>query len=508
MYLMLRTCGFWLAALLLVGQLSRQLLAVRDSNVKALIRGLRKNNLRNNGTNTSELGNESALRSNGTVELASKQTGLRALPQQAHYVRLAAPISDGLLPSFSTDQMPNRSLVAELYPFAVWNKDNMDSSAAVLEVDTTASPKVSNHLAFSDASWWEGISNLTDRHKASPLLAHMGTILLSLGGGTGLRPPMQRTASAWARRMAADQERQARYQNEAVMILLIVVYMAFISSSLSVLYAQLRNRSLVTFYADPREDMLSINDHRLETFLDTFNQSPKMHHLQVSGFRPLPANGTLPAEEEVTEINGDCYTLAFSFSLDLTTWISRAREEGSPVHREFPPHRQGVNSEDVRKLDRFLRYDTNSLASVELTKQVDWPHWEELATNIKLRIRQKGFDGIVTVTRPEGEPLHIYKNEHWANFVHNRVTKALVALTFIGWVLYSLYMWIRCTKLVVRTRHCVEIDINNYWELIERELGARGFSPGGVDEPSPTERPLDRFLPPSEERGLVINGPA
>lgn len=275
------------------------------------------------------------------------------------------------------------------------------------------------------------------------------------------------------------QDRHVLYQNQAVLVLLVMVYVVFITSSLSVMYQQVRNRSSVTFYADPREEQLTIDDHRLDTFLDMFNRAPKQHHLQVSGFVKTPqAWESMVAGPGITEWNGESYMLAFSFALDLANWI--ARGDGAD-HGHVPANRHGVSSDGLRQLHRFLRAEGNSLACVELRKDIDWPQWEDLATNIKLRIKQSGFNGLVTVHRPSFETLHVHKNTHWANFMHNRVTKALLALTIVGWLFYLVYMWLRCTKLVVSTRHRVDIDISRYWAFIDYELGERGFR---ADDPT------------------------
>jgi len=48
----------------------------------------------------------------------------------------------------------------------------------------------------------------------------------------------------------------------------------------------------------------------------------------------------------------------------------------------------GLADQDLEELRRFLPENTNDLATVSMMKEVSWDDWEELATNIKQKIRQ------------------------------------------------------------------------------------------------------------------------
>merc|ERR1719482_1029660 len=139
-------------------------------------------------------------------------------------------------------------------------------------------------------------------------------------------------------------------------------------------------------------------------------------------------------------------------------------------------------------LDYYLNRDANDLAVFEVHKEVAWQSWEELATNIKHKIRQQGFTGIISIHRPDSETVAIYKNTSWANFMHSRTTKVLCALSVLGWLVYLPYMWLRCTSTTVRTRYTIDIPISGYWRLIADKLTAEGF----VDDPSNGFNPVVR----------------
>merc|ERR1719491_2259965 len=119
--------------------------------------------------------------------------------------------------------------------------------------------------------------------------------------------------------------------------------------------------------------------------------------------------------------------------------------DGGSSSIEPPNLDSGVVEEDMAQLRHFLAVNQNDLATVEMVKQIAWPGWEELATNIKLRIRQCGFGGIIGINRSDTETIIIYKNKTWANFMHSRMTKVLCALSLAGWMLYLPYMWMRCS---------------------------------------------------------------
>merc|ERR1719424_2090623 len=298
-------------------------------------------------------------------------------------------------------------------------------------------------------------------------------MLMDLGGGTGAT-----IGGTGILELDQDLVRRMRYQDKAVMLLLLVMYFVTLGFSASFAYRQALNNSPVTFYSDPRYHDFVAEGRDQDTFLESFTGSPKDVHLQVTGFVPV-SSGVLGS----IEWQGEYYYDAFSFTLDLSPWV--VREGTTDDSRSGPwnddvPLVNGVVASDLDDLNYYISGDTNDLAILELHKEVVWPNWEGLATNIKVKIRQQGFSGIISIQRTDCEPVSVYKNTAWANFMHSRTTKVLCALSVLGWLVYLPYMWLRCTSTVIHARYKVDIPISDYWQLISDKLTADGF----VEDPT------------------------
>jgi len=286
-------------------------------------------------------------------------------------------------------------------------------------------------------------------------------VIYALGGGTGAT--IGGTGSADLDR---DLLRRMRYQDKAVMMLLLFMYFITLVFSANFAYRQALNDSPVRYYADPRFHDMVLEGNDVDRFLDTFNQSPKDMQLQVAGFIQVPSGMVSSVEWQ-----GECYLDAFSFALDLSPWIVRENTTEGP-----PQLVDGFVAEDLETIHDWLVHDSNDLSIIELQKEVSWNNWEELATNIKHKIRQCGFAGIISVHRTECESVNVYKNTPWANFMHSRTTKVLCALSVVGWIFYLPYMYIRCNTTSARSHYRIDISINDYWGLISSKLSAEGFS--------------------------------
>merc|ERR1719362_1342188 len=104
---------------------------------------------------------------------------------------------------------------------------------------------------------------------------------------------------------------------------------------LNVTYRQSSNTSAVTYYGDPRTSTAVMEGHDLDAFLDAFNDAPRAVKLQVTGFVPIP-DGVLASG---VHWNGEFYHVAFTFSLDLTTWVvwdNDPEESPGPTPMERP----------------------------------------------------------------------------------------------------------------------------------------------------------------------------
>jgi len=291
-------------------------------------------------------------------------------------------------------------------------------------------------------------------------------LLLALGGGTGA---LRGASGVHDHVLDQDIRRRMRYQDKAVLVMLLIVYLTTIGVGASLTYRQSCNDSPVLYYAKPQHHHdLMTEDAELPGFLEAFTQVPKDVLLQVTGFTPM-----LEQEHDSVDWNGRYYRVAFDFALDLSPWVSRARGTGEA--REGEELIDGMLAEDQVRLSHFLQYNQNDLATVEVRKDVAWLDWEELATNLKNQIRQKGFDGIISARRCDVEPVVVCKNRPWSNFLHNRMTKVFCALSIVGGLVYIPYVWLRSSKLVVRVRYKIELPIAQYWSMIVDQLGAHGF---------------------------------
>ncbi|CAK9031171.1 unnamed protein product [Durusdinium trenchii] len=269
-----------------------------------------------------------------------------------------------------------------------------------------------------------------------------------------------------------DLIRRMKMQDLVVMCLLLFVYFATLSFSACLAHRQAANRSRVKFYADPRMFINTADQDGEDAFLEAFNQQPKQVHLRVTGYLPVANNfpGSFFWRDGL-------YAVAFSFALDLTPWVARGTPENTDTDDEDSPE-VGVASEDYAQLQKFLANNTNDLSIVQVRKHIQWQCWDELAMNIKHQIRQSGFEGVLSIDRTETEEMCVYKNTQWANFMHGKALKVLLALSVVGWIFYVPYMWMRCTYLPIRCAHHINISIGDYWQHIAEGLSANGFLAG------------------------------
>mmetsp|Transcript_102579 Transcript_102579/g.319651 ORF Transcript_102579/g.319651 Transcript_102579/m.319651 type:complete len:532 (+) Transcript_102579:12-1607(+) len=275
---------------------------------------------------------------------------------------------------------------------------------------------------------------------ATPLVR----IIFAIAGGTGASISSQASIL-----FKADLVRRMRLQDTAVMLLMIGVYFITLLVTANVAYHQAANNSRITYYADPRYHTMVVEGHDMEAFLEAFAQPPKSVLLNVAGLARAVEDmpGTL-------RYRGGSYRVDFTFALDLSPWVVR---EDSPAavlgHGGAGPElalEDGIVRDDLQKLCHALALDGNDLATIQMVKEISWPRWEELATNIKHQIRQCDYEGVLGIDRTKTEIINIYKNRQWANFMHSRTLKVVLALSILGWAFYVPYMWFRSATVRVR----------------------------------------------------------
>lgn len=340
---------------------------------------------------------------------------------------------------------------------------NVQAPGRVRNQTRAATPQVGHWIIVSPSS--QAMPSRAQQDEVSKAEEELSTstgtvreLVEAVAGGTGAA--IGGTGNAMLDKNLA---RRMRLQDEVVMMLMLLLYFTSLAFSAGMVYRQAANDSPVTFYAaGPGAFSATAHGHDVNDFLEAFNHAPKGAYLRVTGYRHATE-----FSQGAVRWKGEYFIVDFTFSLDLSVWVVRGAGTGSTE--------DGMPAEDIDLLRRWLRENNNDLATVQLKRLISWHNWEELATNIKHIIRQRGFDGIVDIDCAKEEGVTIYKNTHWANFMHKSTLKVIMVLSVVGWVLYVPYMWLRCSKLVVRSSHRVNIDIGDYWELISESLGAGGF---------------------------------
>mmetsp|Transcript_91089 Transcript_91089/g.257349 ORF Transcript_91089/g.257349 Transcript_91089/m.257349 type:complete len:496 (-) Transcript_91089:368-1855(-) len=302
----------------------------------------------------------------------------------------------------------------------------------------------------------------------------MMEIVFALAAGTGANGPRTGVPS-----LDIDLARRMHLQDAGLMVLLVLMYFVTLMIAASLLFRQVANSSRILFYADPRYFNLGIRSACVEAFLTQFNQVPQEVYIQIVGL----------VLGDVSEQDNQ-YIVAFNLSLDVSHWV---------VHHTCPSTRTTSNSnngtsrlissKDRRILTEFLAPNSNDLAVLKVVKEVDWPDWEELAFNIKAYIRQHGFSGTIVVARSDSETVPVYKNRHWANYMHCRSLKVLCGLSVIGWIFYLPYMYFRSVTTIVKTHFRVNISSAEYWPFFTSYFDTYG--PWAENDGHTTNRLVD-----------------
>eukprot|EP00928_Gymnodinium_smaydae_P039484 TRINITY_DN26969_c0_g1_i1.p1 TRINITY_DN26969_c0_g1~~TRINITY_DN26969_c0_g1_i1.p1 ORF type:complete len:372 (-),score=34.88 TRINITY_DN26969_c0_g1_i1:97-1212(-) len=274
-------------------------------------------------------------------------------------------------------------------------------------------------------------------------------ICLSLGEGMGLRVQLVSTqptdAPSYAEAVEAVQE-------IAFVCIAAAAYYSMLFLVALVAYRNSKAAESVKYYTNHHLENLYVETHEPDDFVDTFGSAPSMSVLTVVGTMDIDIGG---------------YTrrrVAFNFALDVSTWIVCDSSE--------------LSADDEKTLAGFLDENGNALERLDVKKDIVWKDWEELATNIKVRIKQLGFPGKVTVERETQSVVSVYKNTQWGNFMRGYNLKSLVALSVFGSILYFPYMACRSVVSDIRLRFRVDVPIETFWDLIEQGLSERGFLGG------------------------------
>ena len=95
--------------------------------------------------------------------------------------------------------------------------------------------------------------------------------------------------------------------------------------------------------------------------------------------------------------------------------------------------------------------------------------------NIKKRIREHGFEGVIEVELRGKDKVEVYRNKQWPNFLKSRTSIMLFVLSGVGLLWYVPYVWRTGQQTAIKSVFRIDKDIAEYWELIEPHLCKDGF---------------------------------
>jgi len=285
--------------------------------------------------------------------------------------------------------------------------------------------------------------------------------------------------------------RRLRIQDAATIWMLATVFALVVWISCISLYHFSEDPSPVLFYTDPKHMhqrlVCASADH--VDFLRSFNLQPQTARLRIVGKRPdntslwrlfctgrhrdarqrlrLMCHDVLlrvllgAGRVETLAQNRPWDPVVFDVALDLSPFIAgpgRLRSEADLVAL-----RQHLNA-------------SNPWEILALSKKVEWTNWEDVATNVRQRLRTLGFSGEVDVRFEALETVLVYRNHKVQNFIRSHVTHFLMLLTVVGYLFWLPYMWAR--KRTVKIEACFQINLQleRYWQILSDGLHAsEGF---------------------------------
>mmetsp|Transcript_13963 Transcript_13963/g.33826 ORF Transcript_13963/g.33826 Transcript_13963/m.33826 type:complete len:438 (-) Transcript_13963:196-1509(-) len=248
--------------------------------------------------------------------------------------------------------------------------------------------------------------------------------------------------------------RRLDFQDKCLLVMLLLVYLVTLALGWALVYRMSHNSAPIRFFSDPRYHLLTTEATDQAGFLGTFNQKPAGVWLQVCGFTECEATAT-----NAVQWKGKKYVTDFNFALELSTWADSMGQ---------------ISGDDLVAVNSFLR-TRNPLEVLVIDKQPAWEQLGPITERIKEKLAAQGYNGLVTVSLKGQDQVSIHQNDPWSNFMHNRTTKTLLALSIFGGAFYVPYMWARCKKTVVTSTFSITLDPESYWVLIEDKIQARGF---------------------------------
>lgn len=293
--------------------------------------------------------------------------------------------------------------------------------------------------------------------------------------GEGIGAMAYERSPTGSRSINHDLRKRLQLQDCATVLLLVAVFGLTVLLSCCSVYQVADDPSPAAYYSEPKnyQQRVICESRDVNAFLAAFNTQPQNVRLRIIGRNPEPGGfrrflrtlnahaarprglaALLPVRQRRR------LPVLFDVALDLTPFITG---DGR------------LSDDNLMILQKYLN-TKNRLETLLIQKRVDWVLWEDVATNIRQRLRTLGFPGEVDVLFEAKDEVLVYQNHKWSNFVRNRVTQALVVISIVGSAFWIPYVWVRSKTTRVETRFRINVDESRYWELVSEGLSAaEGF---------------------------------
>lgn len=279
-----------------------------------------------------------------------------------------------------------------------------------------------------------------------------------------------------SRIMNAEMRRRMTIQDSVTLVVVLLAFVLTVGASLTSVYHVAADPSPVKFYTDAKgmQQRMTCPTGNVEAFLQAFNGQPSTARLRIIGSAARMTDASLLQLLQQLRLHDFGVVLRNRASAFVMSSVGRrsGRSQHFDVSLDLTPFINGdgrISSEDESILQAHLQSE-NPLEVLTVRKRVDWECWEDVATNVKQRLRCLGYVGDLQVTFEAVENLVVYRNDRWQNFTRNPITTALMMLSIVGLMAWLPYTMIRKRAVTVETRFTIVVDPSRYWELVNDRL--------------------------------------
>lgn len=243
-------------------------------------------------------------------------------------------------------------------------------------------------------------------------------------------------------------------------IIMYVVCFAWVAGGLFIVGFWLRSvftSSPVLFYSDavvkesekPEKQYLRTvcETKECEAFLESFNTIPRKVQLRISGRRSVDKQGVVGFFWHFRR--GNTADVFFTAHLDLKLFVSAG----------------SICKEELAAVRAFIE-TKNPLAVLSIRKNLKWDGLHEVTQNIRDRLHELGFSGVVDVGLEGNDRLLVRHNHEWTNFIHSPATWVLACCSVLGGFLLMPYMWARTRRTSIESTFRVNVHPKDYWDLV------------------------------------------